>query len=212
MKSDNLIFFFAAIHHSRLEEVHTLIYKYIDASSACIIGMEKADGVHLNTGGEHIHVCVEMSEDQWKAFYKTFVNKFNLGGKNSKDKTKSSYGRIKHEKIRDVTKFMAYTVKDNNLWSCNVTVEELQKLLDISYPKALDLEQKLMIHIESIMYKYYKGDDLEYFIATEVIDYYRTHNLNSLPNRHFIRKLVIKYMMNTSSFSNKEIYYMLYNK
>jgi hypothetical protein len=207
-----LIFFFAAIHHSRLEEVHLLIYKYIDASAACIIGLEKADGVHLNTNGEHLHVCVEMSEEQWKPFYKTFVNKFNLGGKNSKDKSKSCYGRIKNDKIRDTTRFMAYTVKDKNVWTCNVSVSQLQYLIDTSFPKPPDLEHLLQNHLDSVIHNYYKGDDIEYFIALQVIDYYRVNSLNSLPNKHLIKKLTLKYMFGTSSFSNKDIYFKMYER
>ena len=208
-------FFFAAIEHSRLEEVHTLIYKYVDASAACIIGLEKADGVHQLTNGEHMHFAVDMTEDQWKLFYKTFVNRFNLGGKNSKDK--SYYGRIKPDKVKDETKFLSYTVKDNNYWTKNVELKDIHKYLAGSYQKqtkkSLDEEVNQYIHdaVWNISYQDIRRDP-EKHIGLAIIQYYRDNPSKGMPNKHFIKRHVLKFMMqNNQLFSNETIFNFIYN-
>jgi hypothetical protein len=207
----NYIFFYAAIRHNRLEELHTLIYQYIDASAACIIGLEEAVGVHQNTDGEHIHVAVDMTETIWKNFYQTLKNKFNLGGKNSKDKDKNHYGRIKPEKVRDITRFLAYTVKDKNIWSRNVDLCELQSYIDVSFPKQDDMELKVYNYLELDNYTMTPRDqDIERYIGQQTIQYYRQNNLKILPTRLMIKRITLRYLMSNHKIPSDHVYNFMY--
>lgn len=203
-------FFFAAIQHNRLEEVHTLLYKYVDASAACIIGLETSPGVHQLTNGEHMHFAVQMTEAEWKLFYKTFVNKFNLGGKNSKDK--SYYGKIKQDKVRDETNFLAYTVKDGNYWHKNIALEELQEYINKSFKKESkqSLDEAIQEHIKNEIWRLPSKDEIEKFIAVEIIHYYRVNKLKKLPNKYFIRSATLRYLMDNNEYSDETIYNYLY--
>ena len=141
-------FFFAAINHDLSAQVVKTLEAYIEPSASYIIALEVSKGCHLKTNGEHFHFAVQMSDERYKLFYKTFCNRFKLAGKNNK-KGWSYWGKIDKKNIRNETKFLSYTVKDNNLITRNMDETLLQQYLDDSFQKK-DYLDELMTHLEEL--------------------------------------------------------------
>eukprot|EP01047_Picozoa_sp_COSAG01_P136640 COSAG01_NODE_67031_length_268_cov_0.627219_1_plen_66_part_01 len=59
-----------------------LFLRYVSEGTKYLIGKEKTtDGTHLETGGEHIHFCVEWDPTQYHRCAVAVKQKFNLRGK-----------------------------------------------------------------------------------------------------------------------------------
>jgi len=130
-----MIFFFLAIHLKRMEELFGDLQHYVDSSSRILLAGETCDK-HPETDGEHFHIAVDMTENQYLAFYKTIIKgKYKLNGRATKSGSGRQYGRVKQDKIRDETKFLTYTVKTKNIMSQNFDIEQLQKYIDNSFIK-----------------------------------------------------------------------------
>lgn len=197
-------FFFAAIYHNRIDEVQTTLEKYIDPSASYIIGLEKAIGVHTLTEGEHMHFAVEMTDEQYKLFIKTFTYKFNLGGKNSKDK--SYYG--KEKLVKNENKFLSYTVKDKNIIYKNIDLKTIQEYIHNSFQKIskLTLDEQLLKHLEGKLDLTNDSNmPIEEQIELQILDYMRTNKLKQLPNTYLFKRIIIKFMMQNDKFSNYDI-------
>lgn len=140
-----MIFFFIALAHSKKDELISFLHKYIDASASYLIGMETAPDSHVETKGEHFHICADMSLKQYDSFRKSVcVNHYALRGQVKKDQPKQ-YGRTL--KVRDPARFMAYSLKDKNFISRGVSLEELDKLIKVSFPRPESFYDRIMTHL-----------------------------------------------------------------
>lgn len=121
------IAFFGAIGHSEIDVIESIMLKY--EVGQYIIGLEKTEDAHCETGGEHMHFMVQMSDKDYHAFSKRcFKDKYNLRGKALKDKPRQ-YGKV--GKIKDVHRMKLYTCKDGNVKS-NLDEETVMSLIEES--------------------------------------------------------------------------------
>jgi len=141
-----MIFFFLAIRLNRMEELFGDLQHYVDSSGRILLAGETCDK-HPATDGEHFHIAVDMTENQYLAFYKTIIKgKYKLNGRATKSGGGRQYGRVKDDKIRDETKFLTYTVKTKNIMSQNFDIEQLQKYIDNSF-----IKEEKMTKVDALM-------------------------------------------------------------
>lgn len=143
----------AAIRHQYVDDVVEKLEQYIDASASYIIGMETAEGVHQDTSGQHLHFAVQITDKEYDAFRKTvFVKGYSLRGQARSGRARQ-YGQIKD--VRDETKFLAYTVKENNLKTRYIEPETLKNLIELSFKKELKktFTEALMEHLGELKHK-----------------------------------------------------------
>lgn len=135
-------FGFADIEHSKHDELIEMMDDYkIDKY---IIAKEKVEGkkTHVATNGQHYHFVIFTDIKTFKNFKETLKNKYNLSGKNGK--TGRYAGWIETKKVKNEHKFMAYTVKDNNITWKGFEEDEIKILLDESFQKQDTLIDELM--------------------------------------------------------------------
>lgn len=120
------------IYHSRIDEVIAMLEKH--NAEKYLVGMEICTGgQHQQTKGEHMHFILHINPQDFKNLREKMRRTFNLGGKNNKQ-NKPYYGWMQKD-IRDIDKLRAYTVKDKNIRSKGYTDEELEQLIESSFPK-----------------------------------------------------------------------------
>lgn len=124
-------FFMAAASHSY--DFHTDLEAYIDASAAYIVAKETVKDKHKESQGQHFHVAVEMTDKQYDSYRNTILKKkYGLRGKATADKPRQ-YGVVKN--VRDETKFLQYTVKNQNIIYRNIDLKTIQDYISKSYVK-----------------------------------------------------------------------------
>eukprot|EP01045_Picozoa_sp_COSAG04_P030135 COSAG04_NODE_5146_length_1720_cov_7.023442_2_plen_211_part_00 len=124
--------------------------RYVSEGTKYLIGKEKTtDGTHFETGGEHIHFCVEWDPKQYHRFAVAVKQKFNLRGKPVAGFPSQMKAVIK---LRNYEKMCAYTVKDGNIIT-NYTPVELARWKTMSYKKAEkeDIKAKLIEHVKVLL-------------------------------------------------------------
>jgi len=138
-------FGFADINHKFKDDLIEMMKEY--EILKYIIALEKVDGkkTHIATQGEHIHFCIYTDPKIFKRFKETLKNKYLLSGKNGK--TGRYAGWINKEKVKSEHKFMAYTVKDNNIVWKGFTDDEIKDLLESSFQKQDTLQDELMKYL-----------------------------------------------------------------
>ena len=162
-------FGFADIEHSKLDEIVVMMGTY--KIEKYIIALEKVTGsTHEATNGEHMHFVLYVEPKQFKNFLETLKNRYNLSGKNGK--TGCYCGFVK--KVKDANRLMAYTVKDQNIVWCGFKDDEIQRLVDESFPKEQSLYDQLMKHLVDNQYETLTSD--KYIeplkVELEILRYY----------------------------------------
>lgn len=202
------LFWFAAVKHSTVPEYKKKLEQYLDISAAYIIGLETAKGVHHTTNGEHIHVAAQIDKDTYKKFHLNYhVGQLKLIMK-TKDGIAKQNGLIKT--VRNETRFLAYTCKDNNIIYRNIDLKTLQEYIEESFPKVETWENDI---IDFIKQNFDPSDTLEdesedlghqgpayhrlpQLVECIIVNYYITNSKKkSVPARTTIKKLVCRYMM-----------------
>lgn len=123
------------------------IEKYIDPSASLLVALETALGVHTFSDGQHYHIFVDMTMKQYDSFRKTIlVNKMRLQGQ-AKNGIGRQYGIVR--KIRDESKMLQYTVKDNNIYFRNFDLKKIQDAILESYHSKSPKEflRELMLYL-----------------------------------------------------------------
>ena len=135
-KMQPLMFFYIALEHQYEEELFKALKEYAGAQGRFILAKERAPPpIHSETNGEHFHIAISLNQNQYEAFKKTIILKrFKRCGV-ARNGIGRQYGKIHETKVRDQTKFLSYTVKDNNYKSYNFKMEELTHIAELSYPK-----------------------------------------------------------------------------
>ncbi len=128
-------FFFLAIKHEHKDQLWEYLQNYLHPSARIVMAWETSQTAHKETNGEHFHIACDMSDNTYEAFKKTIILKqFKLRGQ-ARDGIGRQYGLISEKKLRDETKFLTYTIKNNNYTFRNIDLETLQQLYSQSYIK-----------------------------------------------------------------------------
>lgn len=188
-------FFMCAIPHSQLETLEKMLTKYIDVSASYIIAMETAKDSHSETQGEHFHFAVQMDDKQYERFRHTvFTNHYKLRGRATDGKPRQ-YGKVKE--VRDQTKFLAYTVKDQNIVYRNIDLEAIQAYIEASYPRrdVYNFQHNLMKYLMNMSFEPLAG--LSEHLAIDKIEIeilkYCMDN-DKLVSRSFLKQMTSSYL------------------
>ncbi len=199
-ETQEFLFWFVAIRHQDVPSYIKHLDKYIDPSAQLIIANETARGVHHQSQGEHIHVAARMGTDTYKLFHNN-IHKTQMklqcraGGGVGKQ-----VGRIKD--VRDHTKFLAYTVKDQRdhpfhgekLFFRNIDLKTIQEFIEISYPKKEQWDNDLIDYLKlNTKPTLYPNLDT---IETLIINFYIANSkVKRTPTRPKLKAIMLRYLM-----------------
>jgi len=214
-----MIGFFVALEHSHKDDFVMDVEKYLEDDARYIISMETVKDKHAETKGEHFHFIGDMSDKQYDTFRKTIiVKKYNRQGI-ARNGIGRQYGKI--GRIRDETKLMTYTCKDNNLIYKNIDLKTIQKYIQESYKKE-DREfpfKQLMEHLKSMSRCFYEckydNDKLQQVNAIRydriefaIIQFYLDNSTSEKTiTKSQIKSITIKFLMYyTHNLNIQDIY------
>lgn len=133
--------FMAAIKLSELDYVEKLLKKYIGEQPYLICG-EVAEGKHVETDGEHMHIWCKMKEADYHKYTKVLKTKYKLRGRATVGRPRQ-YGKIKS--IESVERLQIYMMKDqdakNSMVRTNMKDEEIETMKGKSFKKAENQEK-----------------------------------------------------------------------
>jgi len=205
--------FFVALEHSNKDTFVNDVESYLDDDARYIISMEIAKDKHVETKGEHFHFVGDMSDKQYDTFRKTIlVKKYQRQGV-ARNGVGRQYGKI--GKIRDETKLMQYTCKDNNILYRKIDLKTIQELIQKSYKKE-DRQfpfKDLMEYLKINSNNYYQNDidngwihdsHVEYYkIEFDIIQFYMDNSTcEKTLTKSQIKSITTKYLMYYTSFKN----------
>lgn len=193
-------FGYCDIEHKNVEKVEELLLHH--GVAKYIIGLEKVDnGTHKHTNGEHMHFVLYVDHKQMKNIRESLRYNYNLGSKNQ---DKPFYGWEK-KPTKNLDRFIAYSVKDQNIRWLGFQEDEIQKYIEESFPKDENLFNKCLKHLKSNWDKCLLDDattiDFD-FIELEVLKYH-------INNDSVITKPAIKNI--TRTFLQKELKHLWIN-
>ena len=168
-----------------------------------IVGKEVSENSHKETNGEHIHVCCQMTDEDYHRFAVTVLRQqMNLRGRAVAGFCRQ-YGKVKQ--IRSLEKMKAYTVKDCNV-DTNIGDEELEKLNQLSYKKENAVTEfwKIVNYVNDKM-----GGEIDTWgnIARRyVIEYMisKQEDVTKTPSRPMIDNVVKSYVMYKANLSDEQ--------
>lgn len=219
-----MIGFFIALEHSYKDDFVKDIESHLDVSARYILAMETAKEKHIETKGEHFHFVGDMSEKQYDRFRKTIiVKKYQRQGV-ARNGVGRQYGKI--GKVRDETKLMQYTCKDNNILFRNIDLKEIQELIQKSYKKEDKTFpfERLMEYLKTNSNNYYINEVDNGWISDSQIEYYKIEfdiiqfcidnsKTEKVLTRNQIKSITTKYLMYYTPFRNiNHIYSYIMNK
>lgn len=208
-----MIGFFVALPHALQNEFVKDIESYLDENARYIISMEIANDKHVETKGEHFHFVGDMTDKQYDTFRKTIlVKKYKRQGV-ARNGVGRQYGKI--GKIRDETKLMQYTCKDNNIIYKGIDLKTIQELISSSYKKEerqFPLKE-LMEHLKTNSNNYYINDvdngwihdsTCEFYkIEFDIIQFYIDNSTcEKTLTKSQIKSITTKYLMYYTPFRN----------
>lgn len=190
MEENNYLFWFVAIEHNRVAEYTNHLMKYLDPSAAYIIAKETARGVHHETKGQHLHIACELDVKTYNKFHKNIhVEQLKLRRK-ANEKGGKQVGRVHN--VRDETKMLAYTVKNENIIYKNIDLKAIQHYIEESYPKKDDWDNDL---IQYILLNVQDSQNLEQ-IEDAIIDFYQTNSKKKANlTRVKVKQITLRYLM-----------------
>lgn len=128
--------FFLAIRLDQLDYIQKLLIKYIGEQPYLICG-EIAEGKHIVTDVEHMHIWCKMKDTDYHKFTKVVKTKYNLKGV-SKNGIARQYGKV--TKIESVERLKIYYLKDqdqnNTMVRTNMSDKQIETLKAQSFKKA----------------------------------------------------------------------------
>ena len=211
-----MIYWFVAILHSDVPQYITNLDKYIDPSAQLIIGYETAKDVHKQTLGQHIHVAADMDPKIYAKFHDNIHKKKMQLKLKASDGIGKQCGRVKD--VRDHEKMLAYCVKDENLYTRNISKEELQRYIDKSFKKSETWEDQVInqiitdVHFPTEPYKVNPGmlDVIKQNIEVIIIDFYRNNSkTKAVPARSYLKKLTVKYLLHYTDVPSLALTYII---
>lgn len=213
-----MIGFFVVLEHSYKDEFVKDIESYLDDDAKYIIAMEVAKDKHIETKGQHFHFVGDMKDKQYDTFRKTIlVKKYTRQGV-ARNGIGRQYGKI--GKIRDETKLMQYTCKDNNIIYRKIDLKTIQDLISSSYKKE-DRQfplKELLEHLKANTPSYYGElgwhhtlDDHHVHydkIEFDIIQFYLDNSTcEKILTRSQIKSITTKYLMYYTPYVTKHDIY-----
>lgn len=206
-----MIGFFVALEHCLKGQLQNDVESYMDPSGCYILAMETAKDKHVETKGEHFHYVGDMSLKQYDSFRKTIlVAKYKRQGV-ARNGIGRQYGRI--GKIRDETKLMTYTVKDENIIFKNIDLKTIKEYIRESYKKEdrqMPIEQ-LMLSLQnaSSTFTSLTGNEYHYEfykIELAIIQFYMLNsNHKKVLSKAQVRNLTTRYLMYYTNSPNIQL-------
>lgn len=201
------------LEHSFKTELVKDIESYLDEDARYILSMETCIGKHHDTSGQHYHFVGDMTDDQYDAFRQTIIKKKYKRQGVSKGDIARQYGKI--GRIRDETKLMQYTVKDNNIIYKNIDLKTIQELISSSYKKE-DRKfpfEKLMEYLKTNSNNYYDNEvdngwihesHVEFNkIEFDIIQFYLDNSkFEKTVTKSQIKSITTRYLMYYTPFKN----------
>lgn len=168
-----------------------------------IVGKEVAENTHKETNGEHIHVCCQMSNEEYHKFAVTVLRQqMKLRGRAIAGFCRQ-YGKVKQ--VRSLEKMKAYTIKDDNI-DTNIDENELNKLKEISYKKINTVTEfwKIVDYVNDKM-----GGDIDeygYDARRYVIEYMikNQEDVTKTPSKPMIDNVVKSYVMYKANITDDQ--------
>lgn len=196
-----MISFFCALAHDQSSNLIYYIDRYIkDVSASYLISMETSPNTHLETQGQHFHICINSTTFNYDTFRNSILkNKFNLQGKAVKGKHGIQYGKVKN--IRNETRLLTYCCKEknNNIFSKNIDLKTIQKYIEDSFPKKEEKNhfENLMQHLKHVPCRNHAVEYYCYFGALEdaTIDYYIDNNVGKSLSKNHMKSLITSFLM-----------------
>ncbi len=197
-------FFFLALPHSYKDQLWEYLNNYLHPDARLVMAWETSQFAHKESNGEHFHIACDMSDNTYEAFKKTIIIKqFKLKGQ-ARDGIGRQYGLISEKKVRDETKFLTYTLKNNNYIFRNFELEDLQNLYSRSYIKDIEksLDQKVCEYLLQFELQFEKTQDGIDMIDIDKIEeyilvYFMKDHKRLCKSR--LKILTIEYIMNYHS-------------
>lgn len=192
--------FMCALYHDQSANFVSYLEKYIDPISPYVIGLETSKDTHQDTSGQHYHICCNMTDKQYDSFRNAILVKhYGLRGQ-ARDGKPRQYGSVRN--IRDATKMLQYTVKDQNIIYKNFPLEKIQELIQASYhrPEKRDLHKEVtnflmshdhMIHqdLQDLAHEPVMYGECETLAITYLIQF-----TDKTPTKSLIQSLVRSYL------------------
>lgn len=198
-----MISFFCALAHDQSSNLIKYIDSYIkDVSASYLITLETSEDSHIETQGQHFHICIQSSTFNYDTFRNSIlVNKFKLSGRAVKNSHGRQYGKIHN--LRDETKLMQYCCKEKNIKNIiykNIDLKTIQELIEKSYPKKkqnVSIYEELMKHLAKVPTHNYSVEYYCYFGALEdaTIDYYIDNNVGKSLSKNHMKSLITSFLM-----------------
>lgn len=189
-----MISFLVALPHRLIDEFINSLKLYLGDTPRFVIGMETATDSHADTQGEHMHVIADMDEPSYDRFRKTIlVKKYKLRGQ-ARNGHPRQYGKVRC--IRDETRMLRYTCKDQNVKFEGYTIEEIQDYIKHSFPKRerRNLRDEVMSYLDK---EPLWGDSHLSFNITlaekAVIRFYMEHTDKTV-TRNIVKNHVVHYL------------------
>lgn len=189
--------FFAAIEHEHRELVVTMLQEY--DIGGYIVSFETAEGVHLETNGQHMHFCVQINDKDYHSFSERLKRKFKLRGR----AVKGSPAQFKClTKIENLEKMMSYTLKDG-VYDSNMSEAQLKVLYEQSYQKkeSRTLWERVIAHLDKVpMYPdkeslYNKYDQYINDLRKAIIEFHITEKTMKGLTKSSVESAARKYIM-----------------
>lgn len=214
-QSKQYLFWFVAIQHTAVEQYIIDLEKYIDPSGAYLISKETAKGVHKETGGQHIHVAAEMDITTYNKFHDNIHKKKLKLLCKAKDGIGKQVGRTKD--VRDQTKFLAYTCKDQNIIYKNIDLKTIQLYISESYPKTETWEEQIinyfkLHYVEPDGWDFMaQGFDIEQLETLVIKFYIENSKTKAVPTRGYVKKLILRFLMYEQPQIHSSFFYQIKN-
>lgn len=204
--------FMCALMHDQSCNFVNYLEKYIDPTAPYIIGLETAKDTHQDTSGQHFHVCVNMTDKQYDSFRNTILVKhYGLRGQ-ARGGRPRQYGSVRN--VRDHTKMLQYTVKDQNIIYKNYSLDTIQDLIQSSYhrPDKRDLHSDvikyLMLYEGEVYPPIYDLDhaNIQYDSVEKLTITYLIKKTDKIPTKSLVQTLVRSFLTHRARLYNHTHY------
>lgn len=208
---DNWVSFYVELKWSEKEVFNSFMEKLLKYNiGKYVVGKEVEETSHKETDGEHIHVCCQMSEEEYHRFAVSVLRQqMKLRGRAIAGFCRQ-YGKVKH--IRSLEKMKAYTMKDGNVVT-NLEEDELVKLKAISYKKENHITEfwkmvdyvndNIKINVDGYINDIDEAKARRLVVEYMIINNDKEHNLKT-PTRSQIDNVVKSYVMYRSALTQDE--------
>lgn len=189
----------------RYQELKEFFMKYVHEGIHWLIGKEVSNDSHQETGGEHLHFCVEWNAKEYHRFAVAVKQKYKLRGK----AVAGFPAQMKHVvKVRNWERMCAYTCKDGNV-DTNYSEQELAVWRKQSFKKVQkeDITNKLL---EFVTKCWDEGELSWNGIRYEIYKFHIVHNTGWTLTRNNIDSVIQKALMyhanKSESFKVEQVY------